>query len=46
MITRDVMPGVVEGRGFRDFGVLDDPSGDVARRVGEYLAGKRDEIFC
>jgi hypothetical protein len=45
-ITRNVMPGVVKGRGFQDFGVLDDPSSEVARKVGEYLVRKRDEIFC
>ena len=40
MITRDIMPGVLEGRGFRHFGVLDSPDGEVANNVKEYLEKK------
>lgn len=38
--TRDIMPKVVEGRGFRHFGILDSPDGKAANKVEKYLMGQ------
>lgn len=44
---RNIMPSIVEGRGFQHFGTLTEPEGDVANRVREYLMGLQgNEVFC
>lgn len=40
-LTGDVVPSMLEERGFRYFGILDSPDTEVANKVGEYLKEKR-----
>jgi hypothetical protein len=40
MLTKNVLRGVVEGRGFQHFGFLDSRDGEVANRIRKYLAVK------
>lgn len=41
ILTKTMLPSVIEGRGFQHFGILDSPDGEVANKVGEYLKEKR-----